>query len=66
MSLSKQKYMDGCQIMGDFLVDVYAAAGIVIPTEFDPHFEAETIVGMLRAQGKLQKTELVDINGRAI
>ena len=66
MSLSKQKYMDGCQVMGDFLQDVYRAAGIPIPVQFDPHAEAETIIGLLRAQGKNQKTELVDLNGRAI
>ena len=66
MSLSKQKYMDGCQVMGDFLQDIYAAAGVVIPVQFDPHAEAQNIVTILRVQGKNQKTELVDLNGRAI
>ena len=66
MSLSKQKYMDGCQVMGDFLQDVYTAAGAVIPVKFDPHKEAETIIGLLRAQGKNEKTSLVDLNGQAL
>jgi hypothetical protein len=66
MSLSKQKYMDGCQVMGDFLQDVYSAAGVVIPTQFDPHSEAQNIVTILRVQGKNEKTSLVDLNGQAL
>jgi len=66
LSLSKQKYMDGCQVMGDFLQDVYAAAGMVIPTQFDPHAEAQNIITILRGQGKNEKTSLVDLNGQAL